>query len=572
MAGRYLVKGEALVRALALALGALAAAGSMPAPSRALNVNSKLFSDRMVLQSGQPVPVWGQGADAQEHVTAILSGQSGCLPSSVCATDYAAETTAGDDGAWQLQLPAMAPAGPFQLTVHGDTSGTVVRHDVMIGEVWVCAGQSNMLLGAPLLRDLKAYVGLRHPAVRWLTGGEWQAGNSPATGGNHPAKACFYFATDLSERLLASRQVINGATVGIINKAVGETGIVTWMAPSTSDADPAVTPNPAGGENYDAQIAPLLPPPCASPNGCAPAAYKGVAWWQGERDGYAPDVYVRLLPALIRSWRAHWGRPDLPFVFVQIRGGRGLTYEYKNSQFDPTYPPLDKLDNTSIVIAHMRNAYLDTLLRVPHTGMVVTTDLKGTPYPHVAGKEKYGARIARIAADLVYGLPGAPIPGVAGNYAGPTFAYQTRETCSADDPQCPAGGGNRLRIHFQRGTADGLKACTPPAPCEPGTTEARGFQLSADGDSWGPGAHPPANSTFKWASAAIDTSHETVLVWDGDQPATIVTPNAARYAWDYLPQRWANLFNGDNLGAGPFSTDLTPSPTPTPAATPTPTP
>src|SRR5262249_26294541 len=156
-----------------------------------------------------------------------------------------------------------------------------------------------------------------------------------------------------------------------------------------------------------------------------------------------------------------------------------------------------------ILIAQMRNAYLDTLLRVPNTGMVVTTDLKGTPYPHVAGKERYGARIGRIAAHLVYGLPGAPTPGVAGNYSGPIFAYQTTEACAAGGATCPIGGGSRLRIHFHPGTADSLKACKPPAPCAPGDIDVRGFQVSGDGDSWGPQAHPPANSTFKWASAAI---------------------------------------------------------------------
>jgi sialate O-acetylesterase len=428
--------------------------------------DSKLFSDGLVLQRDRANPIWGV-ADPLEAVTVSISGQ-------------AKSTITGTDGRWQVLLDPMPAGGPHTLAVNG----SVVIANVAVGELWLCSGQSNMVIGAPSKQVMSLF-----PNVRAHRGRNWQ---------ERPAGACFWFAADLSARL-------GGLTVGVINEAVGGSGIRHWLAPTyVLDPDPALPGAIAGrtvGRLYAKKIEPLKA-----------IAFRGVAWWQGEADDGQPGHYHHLLPAMIRSWRSDWSRPDLPFLFVQLPTGGGMRATDSLATLPPR-PPFTTLQS------QMRNTYLNALT-LPHTGMVISADLDGGTHPR--NRELYGRRLSQVAAATVYAAPGT--------YSGPIFAFATPE-------------GTRLRLHFRNGTAEGLHAVGGPL---------QGFSISGD------------NKTFEWAQAAIEGS--TVVVWSDSIPS----PIAVRYGWSNK-QRWANLFNGEGLGAAPFSTDVEPGPVIEPTLTATPT-
>lgn len=453
---------SASVRAAVLAL--LLAASSAQANPR---FDSKLFTDGLVLQRERSNPVWGL-ADPFEAVSVNIAGQL-------------KNTIAGSDGRWQVMLDPMPAGGPYTISVNGNTSLAIAN--VMIGELWLCSGQSNMVIGAPSRQEMSLF-----PNVRAHRGRNWS---------DRPAGVAFWFAADLSARL-------GGVTVGVVNEAVGGSGIRPWLAPTyIVDPNPELPAAIAGravGRLYAKKIEPLKG-----------LAFRGVAWWQGEADDGQPSQYHHLLPALIRSWRTDWGRPDLPFVFVQLPTGGGMRSTDALSPL-PERPPFTTLES------QMRNTYLHALA-LPHTGMVISTDLDGGTHPR--NREFYGRRLARVAAATVYGAPGI--------YSGPIFAFATHE-------------GSRLRLHFRTGTASGLQALGGAL---------QGFSISAD------------NKTFEWADAAIEGS--TVVLWNDNIPH----PTAARYGWSNK-QRWANLFNAEGLAAAPFSTDVEPGPRIDPTLTPTP--
>ncbi len=434
------------------------------------------FSDGMVLQAGTTNPIWG-GADRGEPITVTFAGQT--------------KTTVADPftGRWQVTLDPLFPSTTGRtLTVRGRDSEVEIN-DVLVGEVWLCSGQSNMVIGPPTQSDL-----LRYPLVRTFKTRRW---------GERPAGTAFWFAVQLHERL--------GVPVGIINQAVGGSNIRFWFGNSIT--------GPAGeglddrlrqkGRLYERRIEPLFP-----------LALRGVCWWQGEADDSRPGQYAVALPALIQSWREDFGRPNLPFIFVQLPTGGGL-------RFGESPAPLPLAQPIQLVAPRMRDAYLRAL-SLPGTGMVITIDLPGGTHPR--DKEAYGRRMGLVALGTIYGA----IPG---NYSGPVFSHIRRE-------------GNQLRIFFRPRTAIGLQAG--------GGNGLQGFAISNDGATW------------IWARAAIQGSE--VVVWHEAVP----NPTAVRYAYDVFP-RWANLFNGDGWAAAPFSSDVepgpggTPEPTATPTATPTPT-
>lgn len=362
----------------------------------------------------------------------------------------------------------------------------IVLDDVLVGEVWLCSGQSNMVINPPTPSEMRDY-----PLVRSYKRFSWN---------ERPAGAAFWFGVYLNQAL--------GVPIGIINQAVGGSNIRFWFGASIV--------GPAGegveahirekGRLYERKIEPLLP-----------LALRGVCWWQGEADDMRPSQYETSLQGLIRSWREDFGRPNLPFLFVQLPTGGGLRWGEAVASLPPKQP-------IQLVVPRMRNAYLKAL-SLPNTGMVISIDLPGGTHPR--GKDLYGERLARVALATVYGA-------WQGNYSGPIYSHFTRE-------------GDRLRVFFRPNTAIGLRAG--------GGAPLQGFAISGDGQS------------FEWANAEIQGSQ--VVVWHHAIPA----PVAVRYAYDSSP-RWANLFNADGLAAAPFSSDAEPGPggTPEPTFTPTGTP
>lgn len=457
---------------MALALVALGA----PQAQGTVQFSHNRFSHGMVLQAGMPNPIWGV-AERGESITVSFAGQT--------------KTTVADvTGRWEVTLdPLPASSTGRTLVVQGRTN-QIQLNEVLVGEVWLCSGQSNMVISPPTQSQLASY-----PLVRTFKNRRW---------GEMPSGTAFWFGVQLNEHL--------GVPIGIINQAVGGSNIRFWFGNSIT--------GPAGdgledrlrqkGRLYERKIEPLFP-----------LAFRGVCWWQGEADDSRPAQYAVALPALIRSWREDFGRPNLPFIFVQLPTGGGL-------RFGESPAPLPVVQPFQLVASRMRDAYLKALA-LPQTGMVITIDLPGGTHPRE--KELYGRRMGLVALGTVYGA-------ISGNYSGPVFSHVRQE-------------GNRLRIFFRPRTAIGLQ----PG----GSSSLQGFAISNDGSTW------------VWAHAAIQGSE--VVVWH----ETVPNPIAVRYAYDTFP-RWANLFNGDGWAAAPFSSDVepgpgeTPQPTATPTGTPTPTP
>jgi sialate O-acetylesterase len=420
-----------------------------------------LFGSGMVLQRDMPVPVWGR-ADPGENVAVTFDGQ----------TKNA--TTAGD-GTWRVVLDPLAAGGPHTMTIEG--TNTITLTDVLVGEVWVCAGQSNMVVRRTRTRDMAEY-----PQIRALAhSGRWN---------DRPSGMAWAFAKEI--------HAAQGVPVGIINRAAGGTPIRAWLpAEIQDDPDPDVQAVVGDwalfGDQFDYQLGPV-----------AGAAVRGIVYWQGEQDLKLSrqDLnsvlrYFDLLPALVRSWRDAWDRSDLPFVLMQLPTGGGM-------KIDDAVEELPEAPPNPDIAALMRRATFNGLSE-PGTTLTVSVDVRGGTHPR--DRALYGQRMANNARAGVYG---ETFP-----YSGPVYSSMAIES------------GNRVRLSFRDGTAEGLQAVGGPL---------QGFAISEDGE------------TFAWANAEIDGNQ--VVVWND----LVAAPTVVRYAWARYPE-WANLFNGAGLGAAPFSTE-----------------
>jgi sialate O-acetylesterase len=280
-----------------------------------------LVGDHMVVQRDAPVPVWGWAAPG-EPVTVTFRGKT-----------YAATPAAS--GRWQVLLPATPAGGPYAMRIKGQNTLTI--QDILVGDVWLASGQSNMELplrdknapapGAyPLIVNAEQEVAAANfPQVRQFTvkkavayqpqtdneGYAWQV-CSPATAGSFSAVG-YFFARDLYQRYQVP--------IGLISSPWGGTPAEAWVSPEAlrqlpdfqakmASLAPPVTPEKdpqnTAAVLYNGMIAPLLP-----------YALKGIIWYQGESNVGRAAQYRTLFPALIRDWRARWGA-ELPFLFVQL--------------------------------------------------------------------------------------------------------------------------------------------------------------------------------------------------------------------------------------------------------------
>ncbi len=355
-------------------------------PSDAVGVDQHLFTNGLVLQRGMPVPIWGT-ASAGEQVTVTFAGQN-------------KTTTAASDGTWRITLdPLVANAGPLGLIIQG--TNQIALTGVMVGEVWLCGGQSNMVLEQPGPVRLAA-----NPEVHALRFNDWS---------DAPGDICWEFALTMHDVL--------GVPIGIINNAKGGTRIRTWLPPSTiDDPDPRVPEilanYPIWGDVWQEVGVHLVP-----------YAIRGVIWWQGEADSRTANDHRYILPAMIRAWRREWNQGDFPFVYVQLPNGKGLPY-------GESVRNLPAGSRGSPWAATLRQAFIDTLDVVPNTGMIVTSDLIGGIHPPPQEYPEYAARLADAVLVEVYGEDFT--------YSGPIVQSATAE-------------GSSVRIRYRPHTADSLQ-------------------------------------------------------------------------------------------------------------------
>ncbi len=484
------------------------------------------LSSHMVLQREMPVPIWGTAAPG-EKVTVKFRGQE-------------AAATAGQDGKWTVKLQPLQAGGPDKLTVAG--TNTITLDDVLVGEVWVGSGQSNMagtVSGYAKSDDgLTKMAAAPYPRMRLLKiGGTWQEATPESINGF--SAILFAFGQRLHEDL----KVPVGLAVG----AVGGTPSGNWLSPEALAADAAckevvkkfaakysfddakkkyerdlaawekaAAETKKGGEKqprkpdlpvqagecqrgttgnlYQIHIRPLIP-----------YAIRGVLWDQGE-SGTAilgVDQYT-LMGALIRGWRQEWGQGDFPFIYIQKPSGGGCAWDTADavtSKGEPfaTLPAAVPATNDGIY----RETHIH-IMQYPGTAMATATDLG--PGVHPTNKSGYGARAARVALGMVYGRPV--------EIYGPLYQSFKVE-------------GDRIRITFAH-VGQGLAARH--------AEKLQGFAIAGE------------DKVFQWADAVIDGS--TVVVSSGK----VAKPAAVRYAWGATHQ-WANLFNKDGLPALTFRTD-----------------
>lgn len=322
-----------------------------------------LFSDNAVLQQGMRLPVWGT-ADSGEKVTVEFQGQK------VSTTAVA--------GMWMVHLNPLKAGGPFNMTINDQKI-----KNLLVGEVWVCSGQSNM--GFTLDRAANAQEAIaasKDPMLRLYTvpranklqqlPAVW-AESSPETSPGFSAVAYF-----MGKHLRHALKV----PVGLINTSVGGTAIEAWTSSSALKSIPKLERETRSSYLYNGMIAPLLP-----------FGIRGVAWYQGENSAPWAYEYRTLLPLMIKDWRTAWGQGDFPFLIVQLA-------PFGKAKAPGSWPEL-------------REAQLLTVQKDPKTAMAVITDIGTELTVHPPIKEPVGARLALAARAIAYG---EKIP-----YSGPIY-------------------------------------------------------------------------------------------------------------------------------------------------------
>jgi len=476
-----------------------------------------VIGSHMVLQRDTQAPIWGW-ADPGQKVTVRAQWQW-----------FDTVAWADKDGRWSVRLATPPAGGPYTITIEGPNR--IVLEDVLIGEVWICSGQSNMEFPTSrAINGAQEVAAADYPKIRLFRvqrkvadqplddcQGTWQA-CSPQTVGSFSAVG-YFFGRELHKKL--------NVPIGLIESAWGGTPAEAWTRREILEADTEFLPiieryrqacanfeqimtdykrrveqwkkadakaraegtrrprypgapygpghphSPAG--LYNGMIAPVIP-----------FAIRGAIWYQGESNASRAYQYRRLFPAMIANWRQDWGRGDFPFYFVQIAPFKGQTPEIREAQLI---------------------AYRTT----PNTGIVVTMDIGNPDDIHPKNKQDVGKRLALWALAKDYGRNELV-------YSGPLYKYYQVE-------------GDKIRIFFD-GVGSGLVARGG---------ELTHFQIAEkDGD-------------FVPAKAKIDG--DTVVVWSEQ----VKHPAAVRYGWENAAE--PNLFNKEGLPASPFRTDDRPGET-----------
>lgn len=504
-----------------------------------------VIGEHMVLQAGTNTPLWGW-ADPGERVTATVGAAQ-------------AATVAGADGKWKVVFTDLK-AGDVPVRVSIAARNTLVFEDVLIGDVWICSGQSNMAL--PLRRvvgrnvaDPQGLGQANHPRIRLFTlpketriepqddcTGSWSV-CTPESAREFSATG-YFFGREIHRA--------ENIPVGLVNACRGSSSGQMWTSLEALQSEPALADYvsealaaradyplrkerylqwkqaaaqwPAALERWEteaarARAAGQEPPPQPTPPGPGPGrpvgmdaweddvmtvptvlfngmispllpfGIKGAIWYQGEGNTDAAGLYRTLFPAMVRDWRARWGRGDFPIHFVQL----------SSFQQPRDLPGEDTW-------AAFREVQSQLRASVPNSGMAVTIDIGCATDIHPLTKEEVGRRLSLVALAETYGH--------AIECSGPRYERMAIE-------------GSRIRLHFTH-VGGGLVAR--------GDAPLKRFAIAG------------ADRRFTWGDAAIDG--DTVIV----SSPTVPAPVAVRYAWEINPDG-CNLFNAAGLPGSPFRTD-----------------
>jgi sialate O-acetylesterase len=487
-----------------------------------------LISDGMVLQQGPRANIWGTADRGEEIVTVTFLGH-----------EY--KTAVGPDGKWIVQLTDLKAGGPHEMTIAGTNKVTI--KNVLIGEVWVCSGQSNMEMQLQSCADpQKAIAESKNPNIHLFTvphtvastpqydvKGKWDECN-PDTVKTFSAVA-YYFGRDLNKAL--------DVPIGLIHTSWGGTLAEAWTSHPVLESDPQFKPIldqyaqnvknygntlekytatldkyketldkyketvlQAKADGKEPPAPPAVPPPPPHPdrqpnshpsslyNGMIapllPYAIKGAIWYQGESNAGKAYQYRTLFPAMIQNWRTDWKEPDFPFFFVQLA------------------PWGARPDQTGVTWAELREAQLLTSQKLAKTGMAVITDVGDEVDIHPKQKEPVGGRLALAALAIAYGKNVV--------YSGPVYDSMKVE-------------GDKAVLSFKH-VGGGLVSKGGPL---------QGFTI--------------AGEDHKFVKAEAEIRDDRIVVWSKE----VEKPVAVRFGWTNFVV--ANLFNKEGLPATPFRTD-----------------
>ena len=450
----------------------------------------RIFGSSMVLQRNKPIAVWGW-ADPGEKITVQFNKQI-------------KKTKAAKDGAWKVQLAPESAGGPYQLVVMG--KNTITFEDILVGEVWICSGQSNMEWSVkssdsanreireadyPMIRHIKVPRTIAASPAKDITGGVWQKADSTTTG---DFTAVGYF---FARKLFKELQV----PVGLINTSWGGTMVEAWTSreafektddfknlftvpfaevqAASDKAGKRVSPNAYPTLLFNGMINPIIP-----------FSIQGAIWYQGENNAGRAYEYRKTFPLMIRDWRQRFGQGDFPFYFVQLAS---FNASNGNSAKGSSW-------------AELREAQTATL-SLPNTGMTVTMDIGESRDIHPRNKQDVGARLAAIALNNLYGKKM--------EFSGPMYQSFTTD-------------GNKIVVSFTHADKGLL--------IKDKYGYLKGFEIAG------------ADKKFYYAKA--DVKNNQVIVYSD----SVANPVAVRYGWaDDMPE--VNLYNKDGLPASPFRTD-----------------
>jgi len=437
-----------------------------------------ILGNHMLLQQKSDVTIWGW---AEAGVTVSVKASwldSACL------------TKVNDKGKWKLNIPTPEAGGPYEMIISADT--TLLLKDILIGEVWVCSGQSNMempvkgFMSQPVYGSNDCIANSDNPNIRLFKvtkkmstspledcEGEWIVSNPVDVA---EFSAAGYFFGRYLQRILK-------VPVGLIESCWGGTKAEAWTDEVTlknqfKEFDLGQLKSGKVTKNsptvlFNGMINPILN-----------YKIKGIVWYQGEGNRKKPEQYARLFPSMIKNWRDLWKQGEFPFYFVQI-----APYKY----------------DSTVNSAFLREAQLKTMLNTHNTGMVVTMDIGNFTTIHPPDKLLVGKRLAYWALAKTYGMEGLP-------YCSPIFKTMEEK-------------GNKATLSFDYADL-GLSSFGKPLD---------GFQVAGK------------DKVFHPANALIVRSN--VIVWSDD----VETPVAVRYCWENY--KMGTLFNTAGLPAPSFRTD-----------------
>ncbi len=490
-----------------------------------------VFSNDMVLQSGKPVKIWGT-ASAGEAVAVSFGKQK-------------KQTRASESGNWQVTLNALtASAEPADLLIAA--SNNITLKNVLVGEVWICSGQSNMDFTVAkedrywcgVFNEAEEVAAANYPLIRVFdtdftpsatpqndVTGKWET-VSPQTIG-HLSAVAYFFARDIQKKIKVP--------IGLITTSFGASTAEAWVREEAlvkeAVCKPLVDSFKKKLERYLTDTAALTKykiaqekwklsvdsakaagknPPRGPRNpdpvrdqhnasvlwngmvkGLVPYTIRGALWYQGESNSPTAKIYRQIMETLITDWRQQWGQGDFPFLYVQL-ANIGKTY--------------DSLPAKGGSEAIKREAQLQNLT-IPNTAMAVAID-NADPNDmnnvHPKNKQEIGRRLALAGLALAYNEKVV--------YSGPI--YDKMEI-----------SGNNIKLYFKH-SGSGLVAKD---------ADLKGFAIAG------------ADKKFVWGTAKIEGNTVTVSSPD------IAAPVAVRYGWGNNPV--TSLYNKENLPASPFRTD-----------------